>query len=188
MSPRQLTLRFDARTWRPDHVEIIADDGEVNAVDLTASTIAFPYESDTFDSIEGTEVIRFVPHALAFMQELYRVAAPGAIASFVLPHGGNDDAFAPNVWSRPYTPASFIYFGQPAYRRADYGYRGDWEVVEAVYAVRKDRFGCVPIDELQRTIDEERNVVVAFSVNLRACKPIRAPGGEVGITAAIAYV
>jgi len=185
---QQLALSFDAAAWRPDRVEILAQAGDVRAIDVATPDVKCPYESDTFENIEGGDVIRFVPQPLAFMQELHRVARPGATASFVLPHAASDDAYMPNVWSKPYTPVSFVYFGQPAYRRADYGYRGDWEILEAYYAVQKTRFGDVPHAELERVIHNERNAVVAFLINLRACKPIRPPGGDLTIRTGIIYI
>jgi hypothetical protein len=122
------------------------------------------------------------------MQELHRIAKPDATISFVLEHASSDDAYLPYVWSRPYTPVSFVYFGQPAYYRADYGYRGDWEIADAIYWVRRDRYGELSQQALRLAIERDRNVVAAFSMTLRSHKPIRRAAGPLEFATRIAYV
>jgi hypothetical protein len=171
-----LRLEFDAASWRPDHVEVIASDGIArNAIDVSARNLPLPFADDAFSTIECGDVLRYVPEALAFMQELHRIASADATASFILPDVSSDDAYSPAFLTRPYTPMSFIYFSQPAYRRADYNYRGDWLIEEAIYIVRRERYAGVPVESVKAILEHERNQALCFLINLRAVKPIRRP-------------
>lgn len=173
---RHLRLEFDAASWRPDRVELIASDGAAQtAIDVSARNLSLPFADDAFSTIECGDVLRYVPEPLAFMQDLHRIASAGCTASFILPDISSDDAYSPAFLTRPYTPVSFIYFGQPAYRRADYNYRGDWNVVEAIYVVRRARYEGASIASVKAVLEHERNHVLCFLINLRAVKPIRRP-------------
>lgn len=72
------------------------------------------------------------------MQELHRIAKPGAKANFRLPNGASDDAFEDPTHVKQYFLQSFGYFSQPYYWRSDYGYRGDWKA-DKIYFTRKRR-------------------------------------------------
>ncbi len=171
-----LRLEFDAASWQPGHVELIASNGITRTpIDVSARNLSLPFADDTFSTIEGGDVLRYIPESLAFMQELHRIASAECTASFVLPDISSDDAYSPAFLTRPYTPVSFIYFGQPAYRRADYDYRGDWIIVEAIYVVRRERYEGVSIASVKAVLEHERNQALCFLINLRAVKPIRRP-------------
>jgi hypothetical protein len=68
---------------------------------------------------------------------------------------------------------SFAHFAQPTYHRADYGYRGDWEVEQLVLTVRKSENEGLSVDEVARKVRELRNIVVEMIITLKAIKPIR---------------
>jgi hypothetical protein len=173
---RHLRLEFDAASWQPDHVEVIASDGiSRTTIDVSARNLSLPFADDAFSTIEGGDVLRYVPEPLAFMQELHRIACASCTASFILPDISSDDAYSPAFLTRPYTPVSFIYFGQPAYRRADYNYRGDWIIVEAIYIVRRQRYEGASIARVKAALERERNQALCFLINLSAVKPIRLP-------------
>lgn len=171
-----LHLEFDAASWQPGHVEIIASDGVVRtAIDVSVRNLSLPFGDNTFATIEGGDVLRYIPESLAFMQELHRVASTDATASFILPDISSDDAYSPTFLTRPYTPVSFIYFSQPAYRRADYEYRGDWLIREAIYIVRRERYEGASIASVKSILEHQRNQALCFLINLSAVKPIRRP-------------
>jgi len=171
-----LRLELDAASWQPGHVEAIASDGVTRStIDVSARNLSLPFPGDAFSTIEAGDVLRYVPEPLAFMQELHRIARADATASFILPDISSDDAYSPAFLTRPYTPVSFIYFGQPAYRRADYDYRGDWIIAEAIYVVRRERYDGASLASVRAVLERERNQALCFLINLRAVKPIRRP-------------
>jgi len=69
-----------------------------------------------------------VRDTLALMAELHRVAKAGRADDPAPALWSSDDAVEDPTHTRPYFEGSFVYFGQPAYSRADYGYRGDWAI------------------------------------------------------------
>jgi len=134
-----------------------------------------PYPSDSVDEFLASHLLEHLHHPLPFMQELHRVARPGAAATFHVPYGSSDDAFEDPTHVRQYFVNSWIYFGQPAYWRADYGYRGDWRTECIELTVARDRYdGAAPaaiLDDVLRS----RNVVLEMRARLVAVKPVRAP-------------
>jgi len=72
----------------------------------------------------------------------------------------------------PISKAASSNFGQPAYSRADYGYRGDW-AIESVKLVLPRELAEKPADELRRMIRERPQRVQEMIVHLRAVKPPR---------------
>ncbi|HZP31094.1 MAG TPA: methyltransferase domain-containing protein, partial [Acidimicrobiia bacterium] len=73
-----------------------------------------PYPSDSVDEFLASHLLEHLHHPLPFMQELHRVARPGAAATFHVPYGSSDDAFEDPTHVRQYFVNSWIYFGQPA--------------------------------------------------------------------------
>jgi hypothetical protein len=112
------------------------------------------------------------------MEELTRVCCPGAIAVFRLPFGSSDNAWEDPTHVRPYFLDSFGYFSQAAYGGADYGYRGDWTVVERELIIKPDRGYeqlANDLETLLAVVMTQRNVVDEMKVVLRNVKPIRDP-------------
>jgi hypothetical protein len=64
-----------------------------------------------------------------------------------------------------------MYFAQPTYYRADYGYRGDWQIDTITLDVKVDGTA----EEVQAMVMSMRNVVARQVVELRAVKPARPP-------------
>lgn len=87
-----------------------------------------PFPDSSCDEFLLSHVLEHVRNALGLMQELHRIAKPDAKIVIRTPHGSSDDAWDDPTHVRPYFPNSFNYFSQLAYWRADYGYRGDWEL------------------------------------------------------------
>jgi hypothetical protein len=117
-------------------------------------------------------VLEHLPNQLAVMENLWWCSVPGGKVHIRCPHGASDDAWEDPTHVRPMFPHSFLYFGQPNYWRADYGYRGDWRV-ETMHLVTNG--------EIQpEQLDRDRNVVREIQVTLEAVKPARAQVQEIG--------
>lgn len=149
-------------------VEVVADLGRCREVPL-------PLPDDHFDEFLLSHVIEHLPDPLPMMQELWRVAKPSARMVIRCPHGGSDDAWEDPTHARPYFASSFAYFSQPFYWRADYGYRGDWQVEQITFVV--DRSVCEGLEpaEVMARIDSQRNVVRELIAELTCIKPSREP-------------
>lgn len=146
-------------------LQIVADLNDVRRQKL-------PLDDDSIDYILGAHVIEHIPNSLDLMQELHRVAKPGALAEFLVPYGSSDDTWEDPTHVRPYFLNSFMYFAQPAYYRADYGYRGDWFCRRLLVTVKADYRGWDRAAILE-AINTKRNVVAEMKAELVAVKPIR---------------
>ena len=147
-------------------VDVVADLDDLRRTPL-------PFEDDSVDELHASHLLEHVRDPLALMQELHRVAKPGATAVFNVPYGTSDDAFTDPTHARPYFVDSFSYFAQPTYWRADYGYRGDWQPGYVVLAVDKARYANVPDDDVRADIRHLRNVVHEMTAVLVCVKPVR---------------
>jgi len=137
-----------------------------------------PFPADSIDEFFGSHVLEHLREPLAFMQELHRIAKPGAAAVFRVPYGSSDDADEDPTHVRRYFLNSFHFFSQLAYHRADYGYRGDWEVDHLELTVDAERHAGKSNEQLFTEIRALRNVVVEMTATLKAVKPVRVPGSE----------
>lgn len=131
-----------------------------------------PFMDNTFGEVFGSHFIEHIENTLGLMQELHRICAPGAICRFTLPHGGSNDAHEDPTHKRVYYPNSFQYFAQPTYWRADYGYRGDWQLFRVILKCWEEHCQSDPRMTLKMA-HNLRNVVAEMEVQLRCVKPIR---------------
>jgi SAM-dependent methyltransferase len=122
-----------------------------------------------------SHVIEHIRDSLGLMQELWRVALPDAQAVIRVPHGASDDAWEDPTHVRPYYPSSFVYFSQPAYWRADYGYRGDWQPGRVTLFVPRSRCEGLSDEAVMQEIESGRNMVREMVCELRCVKPLRPP-------------
>ncbi len=134
-----------------------------------------PYKDDAVDAFALFHVLEHLRDPLALMQELHRVARPGATAVVRTPHGASDDAHEDPTHVRAYFPGSFGYFSQPYYWRADYGYRGDWQPERITLLVSASDLERDGVDGLWKRIQRERNLVQEMVAELVAVKPVREP-------------
>ena len=134
-----------------------------------------PFADNHFDEFLLSHVIEHIRKTLPLMQELHRVAKPGARAVIRCPYGSSDDAFEDPTHVRQYFLNSFGYFSQPFYWRADYGYRGDWKVNKIELAVDRDIHEGMAAAEVLDRVQSRRNVVREMIAELEAVKPIREP-------------
>lgn len=146
-------------------------------LDECAST-PLPFDADVFDEVYASHLIEHIKNPLPMLQELHRVCVDGARATFRCPHGANDDAYEDPTHYRQYFPNSFMYFGQPAYWRADYGYRGDWQVETIQLVMNGARWRNTSPQDLIFAVQNLRNTVQELVVVMRAIKPIREPKRE----------
>lgn len=150
-------------------VDVIADLGACRSTPL-------PFADDSVDELLLSHVIEHIPDSLALMQELHRIAKPGAKAWVRVPHGASDDAWEDPTHVRAYFPGSFGYFSQPYYWRADYGYRGDWQPKTITLHVPAAHVAAAEsLDALYARTRSERNLVNELVVELEAIKPAREP-------------
>jgi SAM-dependent methyltransferase len=137
---------------------------------------------DLPDETVGTfllsHVIEHIRDSLGLMQELWRLAMPGAVALVRVPHGASDDAWEDPTHVRPCFINSFGYFSQPFYWRADYGYRADWQPDKVQLLVDKNRCAGLSPQEIFAKAQCERNVVKEMVCEMRAVKPMREPKRE----------
>lgn len=135
-----------------------------------------PFEEDTFDEIFAAHTLEHITNILPLMEELYRVAKPGCVFLIRVPYGSTASAFDDPTHVRQFFPTSLLYFGQPAYWRADYGYRGDWRVEECGLFVRdfvKERV-CQGGMPLEFAVHHLFGIVDELVAALIAVKPRRA--------------
>lgn len=152
-------------------VDVVADLGQ-------CATTPLPFEDNTFDELLLSHLLEHIPEPLPLMQELWRIAKPGAKMQIRVPHGAHDDAWTDPTHVKPYFARSFGYFSQPWYWRADYGYRGDWQPELITYSVARRRFNGMMPQQVLEQIDALRNVVSEMTVDLVAVKPLRQPKKE----------
>lgn len=149
-------------------VDIVAD------LERCAET-PIPLEDNSVDEFLLSHVLEHIHATLPLMQDLHRIAKPGAVATVRLPHGASDDGWEDQTHVRTFFPNSFGYFSQPFYWRADYGYRGDWETVKIVFVVERKKYTGLDLPAIIDRITSHRNVVQEMICQLKAVKPIRAP-------------
>lgn len=159
------------------NVDCVHIDGVTDVVcDLDGPDLANALEPDSVSESIGFHVLEHLTLPLEFMQALWTVTEPGGTAKFEVPYGSSDDAWEDPTHRRPYFLNSWIYFSQPAYWRADYGYGGDWKVTDLVLLVEAARWQN-NLAGLMPAVMTERNVVRTMTATLTAVKPAR-PAGE----------
>jgi hypothetical protein len=157
------------------NVDLVAMPGVDVVADLDACrTQPLPFADDSVSKMRMIHVLEHIGDTLALMQELHRIAEPGALLLIHSPYGSSDDAFEDPTHRQRFFVNSFAYFGQPAFWRADYGYRGDWLVDNLVLSVAKAGNEGLSSEEVMRKVRALRNVVREMRAILKAIKPIRA--------------
>lgn len=153
------------------NIDMAAGPGVDLVVDLEKASL--PFADDSVVEIYASHVLEHIHASLPLLQELHRVSKAGAKAVFRVPYGASDDADEDPTHVRRYFWGSWAYFSQPYYWRADYGYRGDWDLEEVLLVVDPELSG-KSWQESYRVVQERRNVVREMVATLRAVKPPRA--------------
>ena len=145
-------------------------------VDVVADleTEPLPFPGDHFDELYMSHVIEHISNVLPMMEELYRVAKPGAELVIRCPHGSSDDADEDPTHVRRMFHGSFLAFAQPYFWRADYGYRGDWSTQRVQLMVSEKLHKGKSHQVMFERIQSRRNQVIEMVASLRAVKPRRA--------------
>ncbi len=169
------------------------DNADLPGIDIrfdleTCRNTPIPLPDNCIDELLLSHVIEHIHDSLALMQELYRVAKPGALCIIRVPYGSSDDAWEDPTHVRPYFPGSFGYFSQPYYWRADYGYRGDWQTETIHLHMLTEKYRGVPQEQLVQLLERARNLVVEMIATLVAVKPLRQPLRELQVPAKISIV
>lgn len=131
---------------------------------------------DHFTEIRMSHVVEHIPGVLNAMEDLWRSARDGCKLTVRCPHGSSDDASGDPTHVRPMWESSFIYWGQGAYFKADYGYRGDW-ALDKVTLITEGLDLTDPNHAYQMT-RRARNYVTEMVAELHAVKPARPPVRE----------
>lgn len=179
--------RFPKPGW------INVDRSELPGVDLVfdlarAGSQPLPYADSSVDEFLMSHVLEHIAEPLPLLQELHRVAKPGARLEVLCPYGSSDDAWEDPTHARPYFLGSFGFFSQPFYWRADYGYRGDWQVRKIDLLLRRNQVFGLTQEELIHRVMTLRNVVVEMRAELEAVKPARPPQGDLQQKPALNFV
>lgn len=148
----------------------------------------FPYDDNTVDEFMMSHTIEHITNTLPLMQELHRIAKPDAQCTIRVPYGSSDDADEDPTHVRRYFLQSWLYFAQPAYWRADYGYHGDWQAETIELVVPASRFDGITYGDAMNAVRWERNVVREMIATLRAVKPIRTPLRNLQVQPEIKFV
>jgi len=120
-------------------------------------------------SIEGAYLIHSIEHMqhlIAFMEDLYRVCAPGARVFIKTPYYTSRKAFVDPTHVRFMTEESFEYFKRPNY----YGLRTNFKTVSISFHMRKP-FKFLPRYFQKRCRRYLWNVCEEMTVVLEAVKP-----------------
>jgi SAM-dependent methyltransferase len=157
------------------------DSSRLPGVDVVANLddcgrTPLPLPADSIDEFYCSHVLEHLRDALGFMQELHRLAKPGAVATIRVPYGSSDDADEDPTHVRRLFLYSISYFSQRGYWYADYGYRGDWEVDNIVLTVDGARHAGKTFDQIFEELRSQRNVVLEMIATLKAVKPARPRG------------
>lgn len=155
------------------------DHAALPGVDIVAELddrdkVSLPFPDESGDEFLLSHVIEHIRYPLPLMQELWRVAKPGARMTIVCPYGSSDDADEDPTHVRRMFLNSFAYFGQPFYYRADYGYRGDWDLDHLVLDLPA-RYADTDDTDAMLDVMILRNVVDQITAHLVAVKPARSP-------------
>lgn len=154
--------------FRHEGVDVIADLDDCLRTPL-------PYDDNSVDEIFCSHVFEHLKNPLSMMQELHRISKNGTRAVFKVPYGSSDDAYEDPTHVRQCYLQTFQYFSQPFYWRADYGYRGDWEVEKILLSLSSKRYSSMKREDILEEVDRFRNVVKEMTAILIAIKPIRPP-------------
>jgi len=129
--------------------------------------------NDHFEEIFARHTLEHISNLLPLMQELWRVAANGCLFHIAVPYGSSDNAWEDPTHVRAFFLQSPTYFSQAAYKRADYGYRGDWSPKQCILTVHPEYI--TSLEEMREALYSQRNFVSEFLFTLEAIKPAREP-------------
>ena len=125
-----------------------------------------------------SHVIEHVRDSLGLMQELWRLATPGAIARHPRSPWRQRRCLGRSDPRSRLLPGQLRYLSQPFYSNADYGYRADWNPEKLTLLVYRGRCAGLSPQQIIAKSQIERNLVKEMICELRAVKPMREPRRE----------
>jgi hypothetical protein len=154
------------------NVDMVSLPGVDLVADLSHPNSLYDIADDVVTHMDMPHLLEHIADPLPLLEELWRVAQPGCTLMIALPHGANDMAFADPQHIRQYFPSSFQFFAQPSYKRADYGYKGDWDTLKLWLSYDPAITG-IPESKIMQLGMQARNVFWEMRAELRAVKPRR---------------
>jgi len=188
--PQKLNLGC-GRTILPGwlNLDCYAAPGVDLVVDLEACQPGrIPLPDDALEELQASHVLEHIRATLPLMQELHRITRAGGLFTIRVPYGSSDDAWEDPTHVRPYFLDSFGYFGQPYYWRADYGYRGDWQVEKLELILNDPSLREAPLEAIAQAVRTRRNLVTELVATLRAVKPARQPRADLRQPPRVVYL
>lgn len=160
-------------------------------IDLVANLdhptkVELPWADDSVTEMWLSHVIEHLHHPLPLFAELWRVAVPGCLITVRCPYGSSDDADEDPTHVRRMFAGSWLYFSAPAYWKADYNYRGDWQPERLVLRTKPEVHHLNDM-ELRHAITFSRNTIGEMECVLRAVKPARPPDGALQQNPTVAF-
>jgi len=131
-----------------------------------------PIDDDSIDGFFMSRAFQDIGAKLPMMQELYRVAKPGARFIIRLHYGVRAPATQRSWRRRPCAPNSFLQYAQPARAYMTSDYAGDWSV-KRVHLVTGEHAPVPSGAAILDAMDEQPDIVFETIVELRAVKPAR---------------
>lgn len=159
------------QTW-PDDQTYYQFDLETIA---TGAKLAFP--DGHFDLVYASHTLEHVRGLLPLIQECHRLLQDGGHLLARVPYAGSIDAWEDPTHVRGFVPSTFLAFTQEYYHRADYGYRGDFDLIRCVALVPPEFRGAEPA-ELPQIVKHANNFATEIVCLLRAVKPPRKASGK----------
>lgn len=88
------------------------DNVQLDAVDVVhdLNVVPYPFEHNYFDEIHCNHILEHLPDLLSVMEELCRIAKPGAIIKVAVPYWSSQRAFKDPTHVRFFTEHTFDYF------------------------------------------------------------------------------
>jgi SAM-dependent methyltransferase len=148
-------------------VDIAPGQGVAHIVDLFVG--GWPFADDSVDEVWCSHLVEHTPNLIAFMDELYRIMAPNAIATLIAPYYTSMRAFQDPTHVRFITDATFVYFDAHWRRRErldHYPIKADFEQIEVRHAIHPD-FSGASSDTVRLAMKHQWNVIEDIQVTLR---------------------
>lgn len=151
-------------------VDIAALPGVDHVVDL--EMFPWPFDDNVVEAIHCSHYVEHTYDLMAFMDEIWRICAPGALIKIIHPYYTSIRAFQDPTHRRFLGEQSWAYFDANWRKREGldhYPLVCHYDVVEFGYSVNND-FAGLPPDELRQAITHQWNVVDDLHITLRVVK------------------
>ena len=148
-------------------VDISQHPAVAHVVDLFQTP--WPFADHAVEEVWCSHFVEHTPNLIGFMNELYRIMAPGAIATIIAPYYTSMRAWQDPTHLRAITDATFVYFDATWRKREGldhYPIRTDFEQIEVRHAIHPD-WSASTSDEVRYAMKHQWNVIEDIQVTLR---------------------